>query len=97
VAAAAAGSLMLALAFSSFAKAWLLERIIDAPVRNWRWALVWAGVPTVLIGWASGRFFPEWVELSFGVAAMFAVYCAIIWRFGFGPEDRLLFRKAAPA
>ncbi len=95
-AAAVAAALMLALGFSSVVKARLLERILGAPVRNWRWALVWAGVPTALVGFAAHHVLPEWAELSFGVAAMFGIYGAIIWRVGFGPEDRLLFRRTAP-
>jgi len=35
----------------------------------------------------------EWVELAIGVPAILGVYCLVIWRRGFGPEDRMLFRK----
>jgi len=52
---------------------------------------------TALVGWAGGHFLPEWAELSFGEVAMFSLYGALIWRFGFGPEDRLLFSKTAPS
>lgn len=95
--AAVAAALMLALVFSSVTKAWLLGRILGHPIRTWRWMLAWAAVPTALVGWAAGRFLPEWAELTFGVAAMFGLYGTLIWRLGFGPEDRLLFGKAAPA
>jgi hypothetical protein len=37
------------------------------------------------------------VQLSFGVPAILAVYCWVIWNKGFGPEDRVLFRKNAAA
>jgi O-antigen/teichoic acid export membrane protein len=93
-AASVAGALMLALGFGSLVKARLLESILQARVRNWRWPLLLAAIPTALVGWAAGRFLPEWAELTFGEAAMFGVYGAMIWRCGFGPEDRLLFRKA---
>ena len=50
-----------------------------------------------LIGWASTHFLPEWAELSLGVPAILAIYCWVIWNKGFGPEDRVLFRKSAKA
>jgi hypothetical protein len=95
--AAVAGSLMLALAFASVAKGRLLQSILGAPVGNWRWALLWAALPAALIGWAAVRFLPEWAQLSFGIVAILGVYAAVIWRLGFGPDDRLLFRRTAPA
>lgn len=91
-AAAAAAALMVALAFASLSKAWLLSRILAVPVNNWRWALVWAAIPAALIGWLA-TFLPEWAELAFGIPAILATYGYVIWRAGFGPEDRVLFRK----
>jgi hypothetical protein len=35
----------------------------------------------------------EWVELMVGAPAILGLYGCIIWRWGFGPEDRVLFRK----
>lgn len=93
MAAAAAAALMLALGLSSLVKAWLLGRILGQPVRNWRWVLLWAAAPAVIIGWLATRYLPEWAELAFGVPAILVSYGAVIWRFGFGPEDRLLFRR----
>jgi O-antigen/teichoic acid export membrane protein len=92
-AAAAAAALMLALGFASLVKAWLLARILGAPVNNWRWALVWAAAPAVLVGWAFTRYLPEWVELLLGIPAILLIYGWVIWHRGFGPEDRVLFRK----
>jgi hypothetical protein len=99
-AAAAAGSLMLALGLASLAKAVLLSRILGHGINNWRWALVWASAAAVLVGQVA-ILLPEWVELAFGVPAIVAVYGWIIWTRGFGPEDRVLFRmggrnEAAP-
>ena len=91
-AAAAAAALMVALAFASLSKAWLLSRILAVPVNNWRWALVWAAIPAALVGWLA-TFLPEWAELAFGIPAILATYGYVIWRAGFGPEDRVLFRK----
>jgi O-antigen/teichoic acid export membrane protein len=91
-AAAAAGALFLALAFSSVAKALLLRRELQRPINNWRWALLWAAAPAVLVGWVATRL-PEWMELSLGIPLILAVYATVIWRKGFGPEDRVLFRR----
>jgi O-antigen/teichoic acid export membrane protein len=96
-AAAVAIALMLALGFASVVKANVLARLIDQPVNNWRWALVWAVAPAVLVGWIVTRFLPEWAELLFGIPAILGVYGFVIWHLGFGPEDRLLFRKSTPS
>jgi O-antigen/teichoic acid export membrane protein len=92
-AAAAAAALMLALGFASLVKARLLARILGASVNNWRWALVWAAAPAVVVGWAFTRYLPEWVELLLGIPAILLIYGWVIWHKGFGPEDRVLFRK----
>ena len=93
----AAVALMIALAFASVVKSVMLARMLKEPVNNWRWTIVWAAAPAILVGWASTRFLPEWAELIFGIPAILGTYCAIIWRKGFGHDDRLLFRKHPPA
>lgn len=92
-AAAAALALALALAFASVVKARMLARLLGEPVNNWRWALVWAAAPAVLVGWLATRYLPEWAELLFGIPAILGIYGWVIWTRGFGPEDRVLFRK----
>lgn len=92
-AAGAALALAIALGFASIFKSRLLGRILDESVSNWRWALIWAVAPAALVGWLTTTFLPEWAELSFGIAAILAVYVAVIWRRGFGPEDRVLFKR----
>ena len=91
-AAAAALALMLALALASLVKALLLARILDHRVNNWRWALVWATAPAVAVGYLA-TLLPEWAELAFGIPAILATYGWVIWHRGFGPEDRVLFRR----
>lgn len=91
-AAGAAGAMMLALAMSSLIKALLLKSLLKAPVSNWRWPLVYAAAAAVAVGLAA-KALPEWAELLFGIPAIAAVYGYVIWRRGFGPEDRVLFRK----
>jgi hypothetical protein len=71
----------------------MLAGILGEGTSNWRWALIWAVVPAVLVGWAATRFLPEWAELAFGIPAILAVYFGILWKRAFGPEDRVLFQK----
>jgi len=92
MAAAAALALALALGIASLIKAWILARILDDRINNWRWALVWATAPAVLVGWLATRL-PEWAELIFGIPAILLTYGWVIWHRGFGPEDRVLFRR----
>ena len=91
-AAAAAGALMLALGAASLIKAVMLSRILGHPVNNWRWPLVWAVAAAVIVGQVAIRL-PEWAELALGVPAILAVYGWVVWTRGFGPEDRVLFRR----
>jgi len=96
--AGAALALMLALGAASLVKGALLAHILKESINNWRWALVYAAAPAVLVGWFFTTFLPEWAELIFGVPAILGIYGWIIWHRGFGPEDRVLFRKSvAPA
>lgn len=92
-AAAAACALMLALGFASLVKSRLLARILEQRINNWRWALVWAAAPAVVLGWVFTRYLPEWTELVIGIPAILVVYGWVIWHKGFGPEDRVLFRR----
>jgi O-antigen/teichoic acid export membrane protein len=89
----AAAAVVIAQAFCSFLKSRMLSRILGEPISNWRWALVWAAVPAVIIGFVF-KLFPEWIEVGIGAFAILGVYAVVIWRSGFGPEDRVLFRKA---
>lgn len=93
-AAAAACALMLALGLSSIVKSMMLSRILGEPINNWRWALIWAAVPAVVIGFLAVRFLPEWAALAVGIPAILGAYFLVIWKKAFGPEDRRLFQKA---
>lgn len=92
-AAAAAAALMLALGIASLVKSQLLSGILGHRLHCWRWTLIWAAAPAILIGWTATRYLPEWAELAFGVPGVLGAYCWMIWRYGFGPDDRVLFRK----
>ncbi len=91
-AAAVALALMVALGFASVVKAVLLSRILGAPVNGWRWALVWAAAVATVVGWLFTQYLPEWAELAIGIPVILGLYGWIIWRRGFGEEDRELFR-----
>jgi O-antigen/teichoic acid export membrane protein len=94
-AAAVAAALMVSLAFASLVKAVILAGILKTPVNNWRWALLWAAIPAIAVGWLATHFLPEWAELAIGVPAILFTYGWVIWHKGFGPDDRVLFRKGA--
>ena len=96
LAAAAAGSLALALAVASVTKALMLSRILGRSINNWRWALIWACALALLVG-QGVIMLPEWAELIFGIPAILIAYGWVIWRRGFGPEDRVLFRRNVEA
>lgn len=96
LAAAAAASLAVALAVASVTKALMLSRILGRSINNWRWALVWASALAILIG-QGVVMLPEWAELIFGIPAILIAYGWVIWRRGFGPEDRMLFRRNVEA
>ncbi|CCW16839.1 Membrane protein [Sphingobium indicum BiD32] len=95
VAAAPALALCMALAVGAFVKARLLARLLNAPVNAWRWPLLSAAGVACIVGAAFVALPPrlEWVELVVGVWAILGAYGVVIWRWGFGPDDRTLFRK----
>jgi len=85
-------ALMVALGIGAVVKSRLLAKLLGAPVSGWRWALVWAAAAAAAIGAVITRI-PEWSELVIGVPIVLVVYSYIIWRKGFTPEDRILFKR----
>jgi O-antigen/teichoic acid export membrane protein len=92
-ASSAAGALMVTLSISSIVKSRLLGRKLNMPISTWRWPLAAAGAAAVAVGFAVVRWLPYMWQIGFGVPAILATYCFVIWHFGFGPSDRVLFRK----
>lgn len=92
-AAAAAASLAASLGVASLIKARLLGRILGASVNNWRWSLGWAASAAVIVGWTTQQIHPWWLSLLVGIPSILMAYGYVIWHKGFGPEDRVLFRK----
>lgn len=91
--AAAAAALMLSLATASLLKARMLGRILGEPINNWRWPLAWAALPAIAVGLLATHILPEWAAMLLGIPSILGVYVWIIWHKGFGPEDRVLFRR----
>jgi O-antigen/teichoic acid export membrane protein len=85
-------ALALSLGISSLIKSRLAAHVLGARVSVWRWALPIAGAVAVLVGQIIIRL-PEWAELALGIPAILAAYGWVIWRYGFGADDRVLFRK----
>jgi O-antigen/teichoic acid export membrane protein len=99
IAAAPALALSIALGVGALVKARLLSHLLGAKVNAWRWPLLSACGVACIVG-AAFVALPreyEWVELVFGVATILGVYGFVIWRWGFGSEDRALFRRQKPA
>lgn len=94
-AAAVACGLMISLGIGSIIKSRLLARLLGHSISIWRGALVLAVIAAAMLGMAIVSLPPrfEWVELAVGVPAILGLYGWIIWRWGFGPEDRILFAK----
>ena len=94
-AAAVACGLMISLGIGSLIKSRFLSRLLGAPISIWRNALVFAVVAAATLGMAIVALPPrfEWVELAIGIPAILGLYSWIIWRWGFSPEDRILFIK----
>lgn len=94
-AAAVACGLMISLGVGSIIKSRLLARLLGHSISIWRGALILAVVAAAILGMAIVSLPPrfEWVELAVGVPAILGLYGWIIWRWGFGPEDRILFAK----
>jgi len=89
----AAAGLACAALFLSIVKTQVLARTLQAPVGGWRWSLLVAALPAFAVGLAV-QWLPEYVQLSAGVAAILAVFSAVVWTTGFKGPDRLLFKRS---
>ncbi len=94
-AAAVACGLMISLGIGSLIKSRFLSRLLGYPISIWRSALIFGVAAAAILGVGivslPARF--EWVELALGIPAILGLYSWIIWRWGFSPEDRVLFKK----
>jgi O-antigen/teichoic acid export membrane protein len=92
-AAGPAMALTVALGLGSLIKTRLAASLLGNRVSVWRWPLALAASAATLVGWIATKG-PEWSELLFGIPAILGTYGWIIWKRGFGEEDRVLFRKS---
>ncbi len=90
-AASVAAALMVALAYASVVKAIFLSKLLKAPVNGWRWSLIIAVMAATAVGYLA-TYLPEWAELIIGIPMILGSYAWVIWKWGFGPEDRKLFK-----
>jgi O-antigen/teichoic acid export membrane protein len=93
-AACAAGALLVTLFIASLVKSRLLAHFLERSVGTLRWPLLAAGAVAGCVGWATINLLPEWAQIIVGIPAILASYGLVIWRWGFGPADRMLFRRS---
>ncbi|MCX8474157.1 MAG: lipopolysaccharide biosynthesis protein [Sphingomonas sp.] len=88
-------ALAVSLTIGSAVKAILLRRTLAAPVVSIRPSFFVAIGAAGLVGSAfmSLPRHYEWAELSIGMPAILVTFLYVIIKFGFGPEDKALFRK----
>lgn len=85
-------ALATSLLLGSIIKTWLLSRLLGSSVSGLRWGLLAAMIACAGTGVLISKF-PEWLQLTLGIALMLAAYFAVLLKLAFGPEDRALFQK----
>ena len=85
-------ALCVALAFASIVKARLLRHKLGAPVSGWRWSILLASLAGLGVGLPIWWFVPSQWQLVVGVPAILGAFGIVLWRWGFGPDDRELFK-----
>jgi len=88
----AAAALLLSLVVVAIARQWVLGRALGAPVGFWRWSLLGAGAVAFAFG-AAARALPELSQMLLTIPGVALLFGIILWRWGFGPEDRALFAR----
>lgn len=89
----AAGALLLAVMLTSIARQLLMGHVLGQPVGLWRWSLLGAGAGAFALGFAA-RSLPEVWQMLVTIPGVLVLFATIIWRFGYGPEDRVLLTRA---
>lgn len=89
----AAGALLVAVATAGIARQLLMGRVLGHAVGMWRWSLLAAGAAAFGLGYAA-RGLPELWEMLIGIPAVLLLFGVLIWRFGYGPADRVLVSRA---
>lgn len=84
--------LCVALAFASITKSRLLSKELGARTSGWRWDLLWATGAGIIVGAGVHYYLSDFLQLIVGIPAIMAAFGAVLWKTGFGPEDRELFK-----
>jgi O-antigen/teichoic acid export membrane protein len=83
----AVAALMLALS-----KSWLLHSALGANVMGWRFTLLVAAIPAILIGLPVQKLHGL-LQLIIGIPLILGTFATIIWAIGFRGADRVLFTR----
>lgn len=92
-AAGAAGALFLSVLVAGIARQILMGRVLGVAVGFWRWSLLAAGTAAFAIGYAA-RSLPELWQMLVTIPGVLLVFALVVWRFGYGPADRVLLLRA---
>ena len=84
--------LCVALGFASITKSALLSKELGARTSGWRWDLIWATIAGIIVGAGVHYFLSGFLQLVIGIPAIMIAFGAVLWKTGFGPEDRELFK-----
>ena len=69
-----------------------MGHVLKQPVGLWRWSLLGAGAAAFALGYAA-RELPELWQMLVTIPGTLALFALLVWRFGYGPDDRTLFRR----
>lgn len=84
--------LCVALGFASIVKTRLLRGKLGYPVSGWRWSILLASLAGIAIGVPIRLYLPQDYQLFVGVPAILGAFGVVLWFWGFGPDDRELFK-----
>ncbi len=90
--AGAAAALLLSVTAVGIVRQILLSHVLARPVGLWRWSLLGAGAAAFALGLAA-RGLPELWQMLVTIPGVLLLFAALMWRIGYGPEDRALFRR----
>lgn len=90
--AGAAAALLVSIMAAGIARQLLMGHVLGHAVGLWRWSLLGAGAAVFALGTAA-RALPELWQMLVTIPGVLLLFAAIMWRFGYGPADRALFRR----
>ncbi len=87
-----AAALCVALAFASIVKTRLLAKLLGEGVSGWRLDIIWALLAGLVVGIPARLLLPEMWQLIIGIPLVLGTFGFVVWKIGFKPNDRELFR-----